>query len=124
MGPRLKLPTYVHAFVDHNGHPRYYFRRCGYRRATLPGLPWSPEFMAAYEKALAGAPALIGGDRHDPNSVDAVVTDYLNSKSFAELAATTQRMRRALLKRFCAEHGDKRLGMMEPRHVAKLLDCL
>jgi len=124
MGPRLKLPMYVHAFIDHNGHPRYYFRRRGFKRATLPGLPWSPEFMAAYENALAGAPALIGADRHDPGIVDAVVTAYLNSKSFAELAAATQKMRRALLKRFCAEHGDKRLAMMEPRHVAKLLDRL
>jgi integrase len=124
MGPRLKLPTYVHAFIDHNGHPRYYFRRRGYRRATLPGLPWSPEFMAAYEKALARTPASIGADRHDPGSVDAVVTGYLASKSFAGLAAATQRMRRALLKRFCAEHGDKRLAMMEPRHVAKLLEPL
>ena len=122
MGPRLKLPMYVHAFVDHNGHPRYYFRRRGYRRATLPGLPWCPEFMAAYEKALAGAPSLIGADRHDPGSVDAVITSYLNSKSFTGLALTTQRMRRALLTRFCAEHGDKRLAMMEPRHVAKLFE--
>jgi integrase len=122
MGPRLKLPMYVHAFVDHNGHPRYYFRRRGYRRATLPGLPWCPEFMAAYEKALAGAPSLIGADRHDPGSVDAVITSYLNSKSFTGLALTTQRMRRALLNRFCTEHGDKRLAMMEPRHVAKLFE--
>src|SRR5262245_4445376 len=95
-----------------------------YKRATLPGLPWSPEFMAAYEKALAGAPALIGANRHDPGTVEAVVTAYVNSKSFGGFAAATQRMRRALLKRFCAEHGDKRLAMMEPRHVAKLLELL
>jgi integrase len=124
MGPRLRLPPYVHAFIDHNGHPRYYFRRRGYRRATLPGLPWSSEFMTTYEKALAGAPAVIGADRYDPGIVDAVVTAYLNSRLFTELAAATRRMRRALLKRLCAEHGDKRLSMMEPRHVAKLLDRL
>ena len=120
----MKLPPYVHAFVDHGGHPRYYFRRRGYKRAALPGSPWSPAFMEAYEKALGGAPALIGADRHDPGCVDAVVTAYLNSKPFAELAAATQRMRRALLKRFCTEHGDKRLSLMEPRHVARLLDRL
>src|SRR5262249_25207350 len=83
--------------------------------------PWSPAFMAAYEQALGGAPALIGADRHDPGSVDAVITAYLNSKQFSDdLAATTQRMRRALLKRFTAEHGDKRLAMLEPRHVARI----
>jgi integrase len=122
MGPRMKLPRYVHAFIDRNGHPRHYFRRRGYKQVALPGLPYSPQFIAAYEKALAGAPTLIGANRHDPNIVDAVITAYLNSRSFTELAATTQRMRRALLKRFCAEHGDKRLAMMEPRHVAKLLE--
>src|SRR6516164_11708120 len=96
---------------------RFYFRRRGYKSVPLPAPPWSPAFMAAYEQALGGAPALIGADRHDPRSVDAVVTAYLNSKQFGdELATTTQRMRRALLKRFTAEHGDKRLAMMEPRH--------
>src|SRR5215472_4219383 len=125
MGPRLKLPLYVHAFVDRHGHARFYFRRRGYKSVPLPAPPWSPAFMAAYEQALGGAPALIGADRHDPRSVDAVVTAYLNSKQFGdELATTTQRMRRALLKRFTAEHGDKRLAMMEPRHVARILDPL
>jgi hypothetical protein len=33
-------------------------------------------------------------------------------------------MRRALLKRLSAEHGGKRLAMMEPKHVAKLLERL
>ena len=125
MGPRLKLPLYVHAFVDRHGHARFYFRRRGYKSVPLPAPPWSPAFMAAYEQALGGAPPLIGADRHDPRSVDAVVTAYLNSKQFGdELATTTQRMRRALLKRFTAEHGDKRLAMMEPRHVARILDPL
>src|SRR5262249_5176972 len=99
--------------------------RRGYKSVPLPAPPWSPAFMAAYEQALGGAPALIGADRHDPGSVDAVVTAYLNSKQFSdEFATTTQRMRRALLKRFTAEHGDKRLAMMEPRHVARVLDPL
>jgi hypothetical protein len=26
----------------------------GYKRVPLPGLPWSPEFMTAYEAAMAG----------------------------------------------------------------------
>jgi hypothetical protein len=28
-------------------------RRRGFKRVALPSLPWSPEFMAAYEAALA-----------------------------------------------------------------------
>jgi hypothetical protein len=51
MGPRLKLPRYIHAFIDRHGKPRFYFRRSGFKRVPLPGLPWSPEFMAALELA-------------------------------------------------------------------------
>ena len=55
MGPRLKLPKYVHGFIDRrNGKsgPRFYFRRRGYPSAPLPGLPYTPAFMAAYQAAM------------------------------------------------------------------------
>ena len=44
-------PNYVHGFIDRYGKPRFYFRRAGHKRMPLPGLPWSPEFMAEYEAA-------------------------------------------------------------------------
>src|SRR5262249_42784923 len=106
------------------GHPRYYFRRYGYKRATLPGLPWSPEFMAAYEKALAGAPALIGANRHDPGTVEAVVAAYVNSKSFAGFAAATHRMRRALPTRFTPDSGNNPPPTLEPSQAPKPPDPL
>jgi hypothetical protein len=52
---KLKLPDYVSRYIDHTGKPRHYFRRKGFPRATLPGLPWSSEFMEAYSNALAMA---------------------------------------------------------------------
>ena len=58
MGPLLKLPKYVHGWIE-NGRPRFYFRRRGFKHVKLPGLPYSPEFMRAYEAALAGAPRLL-----------------------------------------------------------------
>jgi hypothetical protein len=48
--------TYVHEYGDRHGHIRRYFRNV--YRVPLPGKPGSPEFMAAYEKALANAPRL------------------------------------------------------------------
>ena len=48
----MKLPKYVQHWVDHDGRAHCYFRRRGYPRVRLPGLPWSPSFMAAYEAAL------------------------------------------------------------------------
>jgi hypothetical protein len=49
---RHKYPKYTHGFVDHDGTPRFYLRVPGRKRVPLPGLPWSPEFMEAREKAL------------------------------------------------------------------------
>jgi hypothetical protein len=58
---RIKLP-FVQAFADRHGHARYYFRKPGFKRAALPGLPGSAEFMEAYQAALGGVPArFVGG---------------------------------------------------------------
>jgi hypothetical protein len=40
---------------DCHGKPRWYLRRAGHKRVPLPGLPWSPEFMASDEAAMAGS---------------------------------------------------------------------
>jgi integrase len=124
MGPRLKLPPYVHGWVQ-DGRPRFYFRRRGYRQVKLPGLPYSPEFMSAYESALASPQCSpIGATRTAVGSVAHTVGLYYASRAFEDLAPATRAMRRALLERFRREHGDKRLAMMQPRHVADLLDRL
>ena len=122
MGPRLKLPPYVHGFIDRHGKARFYFRRLGYKRTPLPGLPWSPDFMEKYEAALAGAaPIVIGIRRSRPGTVDDAVARYLGSVAFAGLAPTTRSKRRAVLERFRVEHGDKRIGKLRPDHVGNLL---
>jgi hypothetical protein len=45
-------PKYCNGFIDRHGKVRWYFRRAGFKKVPLPGLPWSPEFMAAYEHAI------------------------------------------------------------------------
>ena len=54
---KMKKPRYVHGpWIDKKtGLPYCYFRRPGYPRVPLPGLPWSPSFMAEYEKAMSSA---------------------------------------------------------------------
>jgi len=118
MGPRLKLPPYVQAFVDRHGRARFYFRRRGYPSAALSGLPWSPIFMASYE-AAKGEPARIGVglSRSTPGTVNAAVISYFNSAAFRGLAAETQRSRRRILERFRVEHGEKRIAMLQRAHI-------
>jgi integrase len=122
MGPRLRLPKYVHAYFDRHGKPRHYLRRPGRREVPLPGLPWTTEFMDAYEAAMSrAAPLVIGAKRSVPGTVAEAVAHYLGSAVFANSALSTRRLRRAILQRFRDEHGDKRLRELQPEHVARLL---
>jgi integrase len=117
MGPRLKLPPYVHAFTDRHGKPRYYFRRRGFKQMPLPDLPHSSQFMDAYRAAMSGesAPRVeIGANRTMPGTVSALVGAYLDcsaksSSPFKKRAAETQRAQRNILENFRAAHGDKRI---------------
>ena len=73
---KRKNPQYTHEFSDaETGKVRYYLRLPGRKRVPLPGLPWSPEFMAAREAALKGdwvAPA-VGASRSKPGTVNAAI---------------------------------------------------
>jgi integrase len=122
MGPRMKLPPYVHAFVDRHGKPRFYFRRAGFKKVPLPGLPWSPEFMAAYQATTDAAPRIeIGARRSAPGSVGSAVASYLASWTFQKLAPETRRTRKNILERFRNEHGDKRITALQPQHVQNMV---
>lgn len=121
-----KPPKYCQGFIDRHGKQRWYFRKNG-KRAPLSGMPWSPEFMEAYEIALgsAGNRIPIGKARTRPGSVSAAVVAYYESPRFKQgYAKTTRNMRRAILERFRADHGDKRIARMESRHVSIILEGL
>src|SRR5215471_4729874 len=119
----MKLPKYVQAWVDDEGRPHCYFRRRGFPRVPLKGLPWSPSFMAEYEKAISGARTAIGAGRIKPGSVAAVVAEYLDSRQFfGAKSAGTQRMRRGILERFRAAYGDRPFALLPPEWIEGLLD--
>jgi hypothetical protein len=79
---------------------RFYYRRAGFNPVPLPGLPWSPEFMAAYEAAAQACPREIGASRTQLGTVDDAIVRYMKSQDFSALAVSTQGMRRAVLERF------------------------
>src|SRR5215471_13620897 len=113
----MKKPQYTHGFVDRHGKARCYFRRRGHKQVPLPGLPWSPEFMAAYEQAASGIAAVpLGAKLIKAGSVKALINTYLHSVTFADLAKETQRTRRNVLIRFEREHGDKRMVLLKREH--------
>jgi integrase len=121
---RHKLPKYTHHFIDQDGTPRFYLRKAGRKRAPLPGLPWSPEFMEAREKALNedwhAAP--IGATRTVAGTVNAALISYYQSTAFSSLAKSTQTNRRAILERFRNEHGDKRIALMHKQAMQNIVN--
>jgi integrase len=118
----MKAPKFTHGFVDRHGTARFYFRKAGCKQVPLPGLPWSPVFMAAYEAALGGdaPPIEIGASRTKPGTINALVVSYFNSMAFQALAPETRRTRRNILERFRAEHGDKRSALLKREHISAM----
>jgi integrase len=115
---RVELP-YVNAQRSRQGRPKYwYFRRNG-RRWRLPDEPFSPAFMAEYQRLLAatapGTPTPAAA--LPPGSFGAVVLDYLASPEFRATRPSTQRMYRLVLERLAEMHGHKPIALLERRHI-------
>ena len=121
MGPRLKLPRYVHGFLDRHGKPRFYFRRPGFESKRLRGLPYSPQFMADYHGAMADQPLSVGLGKTRPGTMLALAISYFASPAFSTLRPTTQQAYRGMIDRLCRDHGDKRAADLRREHVIKLM---
>jgi integrase len=108
-----------------NGRMRYYFRYRGQKAIPLPGLPGSEEFMAAYAAALARlheAIPEIGASRTLPGTINALVVDYYRSDEWQNgLAEETRKTRRRIIERFREKHGNKRVALLRPGHIEKML---
>jgi hypothetical protein len=123
-----RAPKYVHGFIDRHGRPRFYFRRRGFKEVPLPGLPWSPTFMNAYEQALAGQAIEIGASRVKPGTMRALAISFFNSPSFHALRPTTRSTYRNIITRLCEQRdnndhpiGDKAAAGLRREHVVKLM---
>jgi integrase len=123
MGPGVmrRPPKFVQGFLDRHGKPRWYFRRPGFKRVPLPGLPWSPEFMGAYEEALAGQITPVGSSLVRAGTMRALAVSYYNSLGFRSLKPSSQVIYRRIIDRFCREHGDKRTATLQREHIVKLM---
>jgi integrase len=122
---RIRL-QYIKAWVDKKtGKPYWRFRRRGYKEVTLPGLPGSSEFMAAYQQALDQPQMQIGAKRTKSGSVSAALVGYYASPHyFGSLSPGTQRLRRGILEHFRNEHGDRPIADMPAKFIALTLDRL
>jgi integrase len=115
-------PKYVHGYIDCRGRPRWYLRRPGFKRVPLPGLPWSPEFMAAYEAAMGGGKIEPGKSKIAPGSVADLITLYYQTAAFTRLSDATRQTYRGILDRFRGEYGELPVARLEEQHIAAILD--
>lgn len=118
---RIKLP-FIQRFRDNRGMVRHYFRRPGFKRIPLPGLPGSEEFMDAYKAALAGERVSVGAARTKPGTVADLVARYFRSGQYLSLADSTRATYRGIIERFRIDHGDKRVVTLQREHIARMLD--
>lgn len=94
-----RLPRYCVEDTDRHGTIRIYLRRAGQKKVRLHGMPWTEEFMAAYQAALSGPSAEAPRDPRatTPGTWKWLCQSYLTSVKFGGLDAVTRRRRRALL---------------------------
>jgi hypothetical protein len=118
-----KPPRFTHGYVDRHGKPRWYLRRRGFKSIPLAGLPWSPEFMAAYEAALAGQGPRqeIGASRTKPGSISTLIVKFYRSGEWAGLAKSTQVTYRGILERFRVEHGHRLVADLAREYVRAII---
>ncbi|MGA7328483.1 MAG: tyrosine-type recombinase/integrase [Rhodomicrobium sp.] len=126
MGPRVmqhRAPRYCHHKQDRNGGAGFwYFSRRGYPRVRLPGLPWSPQFMAAYQVALDGSPLQIGASSTRPGTMADLIAKYYSSAAWRALKPVTQEYYRRVIEQIREQHGEKRAAKLEARHIRQLVD--
>jgi integrase len=102
------------------GKWRVRFRRGGFS-CYLP-MPDAPDFAAAYAAAIANSttPQTLGAARTIAGSIDASIVSYYKLV-FPRLKPSTQVMRRNILERFRAKHGDKPVNQLEHRHIDDII---
>lgn len=111
---------HVQAFQDRHGRWRHYFRRPGFPRIPLPGQPGSPEFMEAYNAAMAAQPVVKRGASL-PGSFGRMIEDYFRSPDFLSTKATSQRVTKGILDRFAKEYGDREVAGFERKHLTVII---
>src|SRR6516165_10509812 len=123
---KIKL-QYVKSYINRHGKVDTYFRRRGHPLVRLPGLPGSPEFMAAYNDALGSPVARVsvepGAARTRPGTIAALITRYIASGSFQIAQNSSQAQYMRILNMLRDHFGDLAIGKLERAHIKLMLEA-
>lgn len=98
-------PPYLLRETTRHGAVVWYVRRGDGPRIRIRGDYGSPEFIAAYEAAVAGN-AAPEKDREAPESLAWLVARYRDSSAWARLSSATKRQRENIFRHVLASAGD------------------
>lgn len=121
---RNGLPRYCSEYENQHGKWTVRFRRSGWPTVYPKERIGTDEFANEYRNWLAGQmPQTAAINRAGaPGTLRALAVSYFNSTTFRSLKAdSTQTTYRNIIERLCAEHGDKRVAMIQREHVVKLM---
>lgn len=116
---RLK---YIQRFKDRHGRVRYYLRRKGLKPIPLPDIA-SPDFLAAYQDALAkDAPDPAKLALEGPRTFARLISVWLASPRFRQLGPATQiNYRRILAHMQADDYAVHLVTDFEPRNVRRFV---
>lgn len=120
---RRLLPYVERNYVK--GHTYLSFRRGKGPRIRLPNDPTSPEFLAAYQAALAGQPVAPSRDplrRSAPGSIAALIASYKQSAEWMGLRETSKAAYTTRLETIREDHGHRTVaGLSRERIITGIL---
>jgi hypothetical protein len=100
---------------------RIYFRPPGCKAVPLPGPIGSPEFMEAYNSAIA-EPLPKAGIPVKSGTLAALSVSYLNSATFNEKRPETQRTERGIINRLVEQYGAGKVSDLKHEQVQRIID--
>lgn len=120
MARRPKRDKYTSVSLDRHGHERCRFRRNGFSCA-LPH-PYSSEYRAAYDAALASSQGRVGlQQRCKPRSVGDLVPRFYDSVRFRRGGAEWQHNRRQIIDAFREEFADDLVAHFRPKDIEAIV---
>ena len=107
--------------ITRHGKTVWYFRRPGQKRVRLSGPYGSPEYLAAYAKALAGV-AIDTVAAAQKGTLAWLVSRYKASGHYASLAPTSQLARDYILKGVCKDAGHIQFARITRKDIQAGMD--
>ena len=108
---------------DRHGKTRWRFRLKGCASCYIHGPYGSKEFEASYQAATLNKPFEIPKATAKPGTFDWLITQYMRTKTFRDLAPITKRNLSCEMERFRQDHGHRSVAGLKKKHVEALMEA-